>query len=152
MQTTESYLRLQRGGSLSGLMNEGMTTCLGAGPAPSPHVDGADDVADRVAKKIAGVPHSAFTETLFNTPTTAHILGGCCMGEDVGDGVIDRHHRVFGYDGLYVVDGSAVSANPGVNPSMTITAMAERAMAHVATAAAEDADRTRSAPPKQPRP
>jgi cholesterol oxidase len=53
------------------------------------------------------------------------------MGESASDGVIDRDHRVFGYDGLYVIDGSAVSANPGVNPSLTITAMAERAMSRI---------------------
>jgi cholesterol oxidase len=71
------------------------------------------------------------TETLTGTPTTAHILGGACIGKDASHGVIDAQHRVFGYRGLYVVDGSAVSANPGVNPSLTITAMAERAMSFV---------------------
>ena len=64
-------------------------------------------------------------------PTTAHILGGACMGPDVGGGVIDHRHRVFGYDDLYVIDGSAISANPGVNPSLTITALAERAMSFI---------------------
>ena len=62
------------------------------------------------------------TETLLGIPTTAHILGGCCMGSSAETGVIDHRHRVFGYDGLYVIDGAAVSANPGVNPSLTITA------------------------------
>ena len=74
---------------------------------------------------------SMLPETLFNIPTTAHILGGCCMGDSRETGVIDHQHRVFGYDGLYVVDGSAVSANPGVNPSLTITALAERAMSKI---------------------
>jgi cholesterol oxidase len=64
-------------------------------------------------------------------PTTAHILGGAVMGKDAGEGVIDAEHRVHGYDGLYVIDGSAVSANPGVNPSLTITALAERAMGKI---------------------
>jgi cholesterol oxidase len=59
---------------------------------------------------------------------TAHILGGATIGESAGDGVVDAYHRVFGYAGLHVVDGSAVPANLGVNPSLTITAMAERAM------------------------
>jgi len=68
------------------------------------------------------------TETLLGTPTTAHILGGACMGTSAEEGVIDARHRVHGYEGLFVVDGSAVSANPGVNPSLTITALAERAM------------------------
>ena len=71
---------------------------------------------------------SILTETLFNIPTTAHILGGACMGGDASEGVIGPDHQVHGYPGLYVCDGSAVSANPGVNPSLTITAMTERAM------------------------
>nr|WP_276605044.1 GMC oxidoreductase [Nannocystis sp. RBIL2] len=74
---------------------------------------------------------SLLTETLFNIPTTAHILGGCTMGDSAETGVIDHQHRVFGYDGLYVIDGSAISANPGVNPSLTITALAERAMSRI---------------------
>jgi cholesterol oxidase len=71
------------------------------------------------------------TETLAGIPTTAHILGGACMGDSRETGVIDHRHRLFGYDGLYVVDGSAVSANPGVNPALTITALAERAMSFI---------------------
>ena len=68
---------------------------------------------------------------LFDTPTTAHILGGACMGTTPEEGVIDARHRVFGYEGLYVIDGAAVSANPGVNPALTIAALAERAMSFV---------------------
>jgi cholesterol oxidase len=78
---------------------------------------------------MGGMPFSLITETALNIPTTAHILGGCCMGESAATGVIDAEHRVFGYDGLYVIDGSAISSNPGVNPSLTIAAMAERAAA-----------------------
>jgi cholesterol oxidase len=74
---------------------------------------------------------SLATETLLGVPSTAHILGGCVMGADRGEGVIDARHRVFGYDNLWVVDGSAISANPGVNPSLTITALAERAMSQI---------------------
>jgi cholesterol oxidase len=77
------------------------------------------------------VTAAMFTETLLGVPSTAHVLGGCCMGADAAEGVIDRDHRLFGYDGLYVIDGAAVSANPGVNPALTITALAERAMAKV---------------------
>ena len=66
---------------------------------------------------------------LVDAPMTAHFVGGCCIGADAEHGVIDAYHRVFGYDGLHIVDGSAVSANLGVNPSLTITAQAERAMA-----------------------
>ena len=77
---------------------------------------------------IGGDPGGAFTE-LVDIPMTAHFLGGCAIGATSQEGVIDAYHRVHGYPGLSVVDGSAVSANLGVNPSLTITAQAERAMA-----------------------
>jgi cholesterol oxidase len=70
-----------------------------------------------------------------NTPSTAHILGGAVIGADPSTGVIDRDHRVFGYENLLVCDGAAVPANVGVNPSLTITALAERAMSRVPAAA-----------------
>jgi cholesterol oxidase len=70
-------------------------------------------------------------EVALDTTTTAHILGGCPMGKDAADGVIDTDNRVFNYKGLYVVDGSMIGANLGVNPTLTITAMAERAMAKI---------------------
>ena len=70
---------------------------------------------------------------MMGIPTTAHILGGCCMGDSPETGVIDPQHRLFGYPGLYVIDGSAISANPGVNPSLTITALAERALFFIPT-------------------
>jgi len=63
--------------------------------------------------------------------TTAHILGGCPVGKDRDNGVIDTKHQVFGYAGLYVVDGSAIPANVGVNPSLTIAALAERCMSMI---------------------
>jgi cholesterol oxidase len=91
----------------------------------------ATEIAERFAKEIGGVPMSLLTETVLGTPSTAHILGGACMGAGAEEGVIDKDHRVFGYEGLSVIDGSCVSANPGVNPSLTITAMAERAVARV---------------------
>ena len=81
--------------------------------------------------EVDGFAHSLVTETLLGIPTTAHILGGCCMGSDAEEGVINKDHEVFGYRGLYVVDGSAMSANLGVNPSLTITAMAERALSKI---------------------
>ncbi|HEY8141572.1 MAG TPA: GMC oxidoreductase, partial [Kofleriaceae bacterium] len=91
----------------------------------------ATELGHRVAEKIDGYPTSMMTETLLGIPTTAHILGGCVMGDGPETGVIDSQHRVFGYPGLYVIDGSAVSANPGVNPSLTICALAERAMTFI---------------------
>ncbi len=103
-----------------------LTTAPAEGPAPTAFMPEATALALRVAEKVGGLPMSLLTETLLGIPTTPHILGGCCMGEGPEAGVIDSHHRVFGYEGLYVVDGSAVSANPGVNPALTICALAER--------------------------
>ena len=78
-----------------------------------------------------GFAQGGITESLFNIPTTAHILGGAVIGSDPEAGVIGPDSRVFGYENLMVCDGAAVPANPGVNPSLTITAMAERAMAQI---------------------
>ena len=68
---------------------------------------------------------------LLDIPSTAHVLGGACIGSDPATAVCDDHNRVFGYEGLYVVDGSAIPVNLGVNPSLTITALAEHAMSLV---------------------
>jgi cholesterol oxidase len=91
----------------------------------------ATDLGQRVARIVDGYPTSLLTETLLGIPTTAHILGGVPMGDSADTGVIDHRHRLFGYDGLFVIDGSAISANPGVNPSLTIAALAERAMTFI---------------------
>ncbi|MEZ4287559.1 MAG: GMC family oxidoreductase [Polyangiales bacterium] len=110
-----------------------------SGRAPLAFMKEATDIATRFAKKVKGVTMTLLTETMLGVPSTAHILGGACMGKDAEHGVIDAQHRVFGYDGLYVIDGSSVSANPGVNPSLTITALAERAMSFIAEKHASDA-------------
>ena len=86
-----------------------------------------NEVARRVANKINGIPMSAVNEVVLDIPTTAHILGGCPIGPP-GQGVVDGQQRVYGYQGLYVCDGSVMPANLGVNPSLTITALAEHAM------------------------
>jgi cholesterol oxidase len=77
-------------------------------------------------------------EAAANIPTTAHIMGGAVIGADRSAGVVDARQRVFGYENLLVCDGSAIPANVGVNPSLTITAMAEHAMSHVPAAAAPE--------------
>ena len=81
-----------------------------------------------LAEELDGMAGGTWLD-LFGIPTTAHFIGGCVIGDSPGTGVVDGYHRVYGYDGLHIVDGSAVSANLGVNPSLTITAQAERAMA-----------------------
>ena len=74
---------------------------------------------------------SMIPEILFGVPGTAHCLGGCAIGSSAEQGVVDHRHRVFGYHNLYICDGSVVAANLGVNPSLTITALAERAMSFI---------------------
>jgi cholesterol oxidase len=73
-------------------------------------------------------------EAVANIPSTAHILGGAVIGADPSQGVVDARQRVFGYENLLVCDGAAIPANVGVNPSLTITALAEHAMSHVPSA------------------
>jgi cholesterol oxidase len=91
----------------------------------------ANDAAEWLAERTGGIAQSSVTEALMNVPTTAHILGGAVIGHNPEDGVVDARQRVFGYENLLVCDGSAVPANVGVNPSLTITALAEHAMAEV---------------------
>jgi cholesterol oxidase len=132
MRTLEGTLSMRLGRGLRTGFRRGLVTKLDD-PANRPRSDMPEalDLAQRFADKVGGVSATLLTETLLGVPTTAHILGGACMGDSADSGVIDAQHRVFGYDDLYVIDGSAVSANPGVNPSLTITALAERAMSFV---------------------
>jgi cholesterol oxidase len=81
-------------------------------------------------------------EAVANIPTTAHVLGGAVIGADASRGVVDARQRVFGYENLLICDGSAVPANIGVNPSLTITAMAEHAMSQIPPAPGYAADVT----------
>jgi len=100
--------------------------------APPTFIPAANLVARKVAEKTDGVAIGSINEALLDAPTTAHILGGCGMGASAESGVIGPDHQVFNYPGLYVCDGSAISANLGVNPSLTITAMTELAMSRIA--------------------
>jgi cholesterol oxidase len=125
MRSTEGTLRFRL--NALGFMK----TELEKGEAPQAIIPEASELAFKIAEKSHGLATSAFYEPLFNIPTTAHILGGCCMGDSPENGVIDARHRVYGYEGLYVIDGSTISANVGVNPSLTICALAERAMTFI---------------------
>jgi cholesterol oxidase len=91
----------------------------------------ANALAERMARKMDGVPQSGLHEVLLGTSSTAHILGGATMGRSPEEGVCDPDGRVFGYDDLYVADGSLVPANLGVNPALTITALAEHVMSRI---------------------
>jgi cholesterol oxidase len=96
---------------------------------PSPTwIPAANEAMRRIAAKIGGFPLNSVGE-MVDIPMTAHFLGGCVIGDSPESGVVDPYHRMYGHPGLHVVDGSAISANLGVNPALTITAQAERAMA-----------------------
>ncbi|MGH2840775.1 MAG: GMC oxidoreductase [Solirubrobacteraceae bacterium] len=98
----------------------------------------ANEAAEWIAKEIGGIPQSSILEALASIPTTAHILGGAVIARSADEGVVDDRHRVFGYENLLVCDGSVVPANVGVNPSLTITALTERAMSFVPSAGTVD--------------
>jgi cholesterol oxidase len=99
---------------------------------PNPtFIPAANQAAEWLAERTGGVATSSVTEAAFNIPTTAHILGGAVIGHGPEDGVVDSRQRVFGYENLMVCDGAAIPANVGVNPSLTITALAEHAMSQV---------------------
>ncbi len=91
----------------------------------------ANEFARQAASLIGGTPMSMVTEILFNVPGTAHILGGCPMAASAAEGVVDHRNRVFGYRNMYICDGSVLAANLGVNPSLTICAVTERAMTFI---------------------
>jgi cholesterol oxidase len=105
-----------------------LTSKQGHGEPNPAWIPAGNEVVRRAAAKVDGWPGGSWGE-LLNIPLTAHFIGGCVIGENRDRGVVDPYHRVYGHPGLHVVDGAAVSANLGVNPSLTITAQAERAMA-----------------------
>jgi cholesterol oxidase len=105
-----------------------LTSRQGHGEPNPAWIPVANQAARRMAEIMGGTPGGSIGEP-FNMPLTAHFIGGCTIGESVETGVVDAYQRVFGHPGLHVADGSAISANLGVNPSLTITAQAERAMA-----------------------
>jgi cholesterol oxidase len=130
MQTLDSAMRLRAKPARIGRGVRLQTEQDPERPNPT-YIPAAEQAARWFARRTGGVPQSALTESSLNIPTTAHILGGAVIGGDPENGVVDSCHRVFGYRNLLVCDGSAVPANPGVNPSLTITALAERAMSFV---------------------
>jgi len=106
----------------------------------------ANEAAEWLAERTGGIAQSSVMEALLNIPSTAHILGGAVIGRDPEHGVVDADQRVFGYENLLVCDGAAVPANVGVNPSLTITALAEHAMSRIPRAGEQ------APPPQEPAP
>ncbi len=133
MRSLEGTLTFRRRRGARSGFQPGLATELTPGSqAPAAFIPEATEIAERFAKRLDGTMVNMITETVQGIPSTAHILGGACIGRTRDEGVINDRHEAFGYPGLFVVDGAAVSANPGVNPSLTITALAERAMGFIA--------------------
>jgi len=125
MQTTGNSLVTY---TKRGLFGRKMTTRPGPGDPPPTWIPISHDVTRKIAEHMDGVPKGTWFD-MFDIPSTGHFLGGCPIGDSPDTGVVDPYQRLYGYQGLHVIDGSAISANLGVNPSLTITAQAERAMA-----------------------
>ncbi|HEX2223067.1 MAG TPA: GMC family oxidoreductase [Thermoanaerobaculia bacterium] len=133
MQTLDNSIRLERARRWFWPFSKGLTSRRAPGePGIPSYIPVANEGARHLAKTTGAFPSSAINEVLLNVPTTAHILGGAAMGSSPEEGVIDSRNRVFGYENLYVIDGSMIPGNLGVNPSLTITALAEHAMSHIA--------------------
>lgn len=104
-----------------------MTTRQGEGEPDPTWIPAGREVARRVAARVDGIAGGAWTD-LADVPLTGHLIGGCAIGDSPETGVVAPYHRLHGHEGLHVVDGSTIPANPGVNLALTITALAERAM------------------------
>ena len=135
MQTADNSLTLSLRRRFGGLGRPALTSEQGEGEPNPSYLPGAHSAVKAIAARLqqaSGVQARARGSwpEVFGIPLTAHFLGGAVVSESPETGVVDEYHRVWGYPGLHVVDGAAVPANPGVNPSLTITAMAERALSY----------------------
>ena len=125
MQSVDNAMRMVWGRSLWG----GKMKIVNSGSRRVPaYIPVAQDILESYARKVSGVAQNIILEVAFDRPTTAHILGGCPMSETTEAGVIDQQNRVHGYPNMWIADGSAIQGNLGVNPSLTIAAMAEYVM------------------------
>jgi cholesterol oxidase len=132
MQTVDNHTRLIRKRQLLWPFTRTLTSQPDPGqPGIPSYIPIANQVARELADELSGIPCSTLNEVLLDTSTTAHILGGCAIAGSPEQGVIDSQGRVFGYEGMYVMDGSMIGANLGVNPSLTITALAEHVCSRI---------------------
>jgi cholesterol oxidase len=128
MQTTDNAMKMiWKNGLLGGKM---IIDNSGNKRVPA-FISVGQEVMERYARKVAGIPQNILLEVFFDRPTTAHILGGCPMSETIETGVVDKNLRVHGYPDFYITDGSVIQGNIGVNPSLTITAVAEYCMSTI---------------------
>jgi cholesterol oxidase len=131
MQHANNRMRFQIGRSGFTLFRRAMVAEKEPGFEISAQVNGSHELTRDFAERTNGVALGSIGENLLNLPTTAHILGGAPIGQTAENGVVNKNFEVFNYEGLYIIDGSIMPANPGVNPSLTITALAEYAMSKI---------------------
>jgi cholesterol oxidase len=133
MQHADNRMRFRLGRSFFTLFRRGMLAEREPGFEIHAQVNGSHELTRDFAKRTNGIALGSLGENLLNLPTTAHILGGVPIGRNPSEGVVDENLEVHNYPGLYVIDGSIMPANPGVNPSLTIAALAEYAMSKIKT-------------------
>jgi cholesterol oxidase len=131
MQHADNRMRFRIGRSFFTLFRTGMVADEEPGYTINAQVEGSHEIIREFAKRTNGVPLGSIGENLLGLPTTAHILGGAPIGQNAEEGVVNENFEVHNYEGIYIVDGSIMPANPGVNPSLTITALAEYAMSKI---------------------
>lgn len=134
MQTENSTMQVKLGRSPFTAFRRGLVSQLDPGQSLAPPHEISHGLTHRFAQKINGISQDTIPETLLGIPATAHLIGGCPVGRSAADGVVNENFEVFNYPGLYVVDGSIMPGNPGINPSLTITALAEYAMSKIPAA------------------
>lgn len=122
MQSIDSTLKFRQ------TMFGKMASAVSSGKKPSSAIPESDELTKKFAHIAHGKATSFAIETVSGIPSTAHILGGAVMGSDVTQGVINKNNEVYNYKNMLVIDGAMISANPGVNPALSITAIAERTM------------------------
>ncbi len=131
MQTEDNMVNVRQGRNAWTFFRRGLVFEKGHKETIPTKIEIGHTITKLLSKHMKGAPVGSIAETLLGMPTTAHIMGGCPIGRSAEDGVIDLDFQVFNYPGLYVVDGSVMPANPGINPSLTITALSEYAMSRV---------------------
>ena len=131
MQTEDNLTHVRRGRNIFTLFLKGLVLKPDADYPIPKQIPVGNEVVKRFAERANGIPQAAFTDGLFNFPTTAHFMGGVPIGRDDSEGVVGLDFSVHNYPNLYVIDGSIMPGNPGVNPSLSITALAEYGMSLV---------------------
>lgn len=131
MQTVDNSVRLIRKRRWLWPFQKTMTSALSSGPKTPTYIPIANEFAKVLAKLAGGINRSSITDVLLDAPITGHIMGGCIVGETPDEGVIDFENKVHGYKNLRICDASMITVNLGVNPSLTITALTERAMSFI---------------------